>query len=59
VTDEPRIEAEAEAEAEADAVAEPTELEAVTRERDGYLDALQRTAAEFDNFRKRVLGGGA
>jgi molecular chaperone GrpE len=55
VTDEPRIEAEAEAEAEADAVAEPTELEAVTRERDGYLDALQRTAAEFDNFRKRVL----
>ncbi|HET7043472.1 MAG TPA: nucleotide exchange factor GrpE [Gaiellaceae bacterium] len=30
------------------------ELETVTRERDEYLDALQRTAAEFDNYRKRV-----
>ena len=33
---------------------EPSELELVTRERDEYLDALQRTAAEFDNYRKRV-----
>jgi molecular chaperone GrpE len=30
------------------------ELTAVTRERDQYLDALQRLKAEFDNFRKRA-----
>ena len=30
------------------------ELEQVTRERDEYLDALQRLKAEFDNYRKRV-----
>jgi len=30
------------------------ELAAVTRERDEYLDALQRLKAEFDNYRKRV-----
>jgi molecular chaperone GrpE len=30
------------------------ELTAVTRERDEYLDALQRLKAEFDNYRKRV-----
>ena len=30
------------------------ELEAVRRERDEYLDALQRLKAEFDNYRKRV-----
>ena len=30
------------------------ELEAVTRERDEYLTALQRLKAEFDNYRKRV-----
>jgi molecular chaperone GrpE len=29
-------------------------LEAVTRERDEYLDTLQRLKAEFDNYRKRV-----
>ena len=29
-------------------------LEAVTKERDEYLDALQRLKAEFDNYRKRV-----
>ncbi len=29
-------------------------LEAATRERDEYLDALQRLKAEFDNYRKRV-----
>ncbi|MFN8110757.1 MAG: nucleotide exchange factor GrpE [Thermoleophilia bacterium] len=28
--------------------------EAVRRERDDYLDALQRLKAEFDNYRKRV-----
>jgi molecular chaperone GrpE len=31
-----------------------TELDTVTRERDEYLDALQRLKAEFDNYRKRV-----
>jgi molecular chaperone GrpE len=30
------------------------ELAAVTRQRDEYLDALQRLKAEFDNYRKRV-----
>ncbi len=29
-------------------------LDAVTRERDEYLDTLQRLKAEFDNYRKRV-----
>ena len=29
-------------------------LAALTRERDDYLDALQRLKAEFDNYRKRV-----
>ena len=29
-------------------------LTTVTRERDEYLDALQRLKAEFDNYRKRV-----
>jgi molecular chaperone GrpE len=33
---------------------EPSELETVTRERDEYLDVARRTAAEFDNYRKRV-----
>ncbi len=33
--------------------AEP-DLEQVTRERDEYLDALQRLKAEFDNYRKRT-----
>jgi molecular chaperone GrpE len=33
---------------------EVDELTAVTRERDAYLDALQRLKAEFDNYRKRV-----
>jgi len=33
---------------------EAAELEAVTRERDDYLDALQRLKAEFDNYRKRA-----
>src|SRR2546429_9416217 len=30
------------------------ELSAVTRERDDYLDSLQRLKAEFDNYRKRA-----
>ena len=30
------------------------ELAEVTRERDQYLDALQRLKAEFDNYRKRA-----
>jgi molecular chaperone GrpE len=30
------------------------ELAEVTRQRDDYLDALQRLKAEFDNFRKRM-----
>jgi molecular chaperone GrpE len=30
------------------------ELAEVTRQRDEYLDALQRLKAEFDNYRKRV-----
>jgi molecular chaperone GrpE len=30
------------------------QLVAVTRERDEYLDTLQRVKAEFDNYRKRV-----
>jgi molecular chaperone GrpE len=30
------------------------ELASATRERDEYLDALQRLKAEFDNYRKRV-----
>jgi molecular chaperone GrpE len=32
-------------------------LVAAERERDEYLDALQRLKAEFDNYRKRVAGG--
>ncbi len=33
---------------------EDTDVETVLRERDDYLDALQRLKAEFDNYRKRV-----
>jgi molecular chaperone GrpE len=39
---------------EAAAEEEVDPLVAVTRERDEYLDALQRLKAEFDNYRKRV-----
>ena len=35
-------------------VEEPDELAAMTRERDEYLDRLQRLKAEFDNYRKRT-----
>ncbi len=41
-------------EAAAPAPDDPGELEAATRERDEYLDALQRLKAEFDNYRKRA-----
>ncbi len=33
---------------------EPLDVEALVKERDEYLDALQRLKAEFDNYRKRV-----
>ena len=33
---------------------EVDELEQLTRERDEYLDALQRLKAEFENYKKRV-----
>jgi len=35
-------------------VEQPDPLAEVTRERDDYLDALQRLKAEFDNYRKRA-----
>jgi molecular chaperone GrpE len=35
-------------------IVEEDDLTRVTRERDEYLDALQRLKAEFDNYRKRV-----
>lgn len=38
----------------AEPAAELDELAEATRQRDEYLDALQRLKAEFDNFRKRV-----
>jgi molecular chaperone GrpE len=44
-----------EEQAEAGAVEEVDELAAVTRERDDYLDSLQRLKAEFDNYRKRMV----
>jgi molecular chaperone GrpE (heat shock protein) len=50
VTDEPRTEPQVDEEAAVD------ELASVTKERDEYLDALQRLKAEFDNYRKRVAG---
>ncbi len=36
------------------AAGELDELTMVTRQRDEYLDALQRLKAEFDNYRKRI-----
>jgi molecular chaperone GrpE len=38
----------------ADEEPEPLDVEALVKERDEYLDALQRLKAEFDNYRKRV-----
>jgi molecular chaperone GrpE len=47
--------AETEATAEGEvAVEEVDELQETARERDEYLDALQRLKAEFDNYRKRT-----
>ena len=40
--------------AEVETAPQSDELEAVTRERDEYLETLQRLKAEFDNYRKRV-----
>jgi molecular chaperone GrpE len=51
-TEEPRIE-EVTEEAPAE-TPEPDPLAEVTRERDEYLDSLQRLKAEFDNYRKRA-----
>jgi len=48
VTEEPRTEEPVEKQVELDPLAE------VTRERDEYLDSLQRLKAEFDNYRKRA-----
>jgi molecular chaperone GrpE len=47
--DEPRIEDQIVDEQPAE-----SELEAATRQRDEYLDSLQRLKAEFDNYRKRA-----
>jgi molecular chaperone GrpE len=38
----------------AEQVEQADPLESITRERDDYLDALQRLKAEFDNYRKRI-----
>src|SRR5438093_12054749 len=40
--------------AEVETPTKPDPLEEVARERDEYLDTLQRLKAEFDNYRKRV-----
>ncbi|MCA9877223.1 MAG: nucleotide exchange factor GrpE [Thermomicrobiales bacterium] len=40
--------------AAADAAATAAELEAITAERDRYLDQLQRTTAEYANYRRRT-----
>jgi len=58
--EEPRIDAEETEAVDAVEEVEPepateSELEAVTRQRDEYLDSLQRLKAEFDNYRKRAL----
>jgi molecular chaperone GrpE len=52
VTDD-RLEAEAAEEAPEVDVNEAVDVESIARERDEYLDALQRLKAEFDNYRKR------
>jgi molecular chaperone GrpE len=53
--DEPRIEEAVDEAPAEEAPPEPDPLAEVTRERDEYLDSLQRLKAEFDNYRKRVL----
>ena len=54
MTGDDRLEEQVEAQVEPEPVAEVDEVAEVTRQRDQYLDALQRLKAEFDNFRKRV-----
>ena len=55
MTDEQVTQQEEAAEASTDEpAAEVDPLAEVTRERDEYLDALQRLKAEFDNYRKRA-----
>jgi molecular chaperone GrpE len=54
VTDDARTDEELAAPEELAAQEETDELASVTKERDEYLDALQRLKAEFDNYRKRV-----
>ena len=49
-----RLEAEAAEDAPEVDVDETVDVESIARERDEYLDALQRLKAEFDNYRKRV-----
>jgi molecular chaperone GrpE len=49
MTEEPRVE-----EATEESPVEEPDTAAVARERDEYLDALQRLKAEFDNYRKRA-----
>ena len=50
MTDEPQVSEETTEEP----VEQPDPLAEVTRERDEYLDTLQRLKAEFDNYRKRT-----
>ena len=53
--EEPNVDAaEAEAAEEEAIEQEAVDIDAVLKERDDYLDALQRLKAEFDNYRKRV-----
>jgi molecular chaperone GrpE len=52
VTEEPQVTEETVDEEAAAEVVDP--LAEATRERDEYLDALQRLKAEFDNYRKRT-----
>jgi molecular chaperone GrpE len=53
VSDEPQVTDEVMDEAPAEAP-EPDPLVEAMRERDEYLDSLQRLKAEFDNYRKRA-----
>ncbi|HEY4410024.1 MAG TPA: nucleotide exchange factor GrpE [Acidimicrobiia bacterium] len=55
--DEPVAEGELVSEPEApdSETTEPAEIEQLRAERDEYLSHLQRTQAEFDNYRKRML----
>ena len=52
MTDEPQITEEEQEEQQEQEEVDP--LAEVARERDEYLDALQRLKAEFDNYRKRT-----